>query len=61
MAGHQNLAGTHRHGSANDADQRRFARPVWPKQRENLAFLDREIDRIERQFPGRIALGDRGG
>ena len=50
----------HRHRAAGDADQRRLAGAVGAQEGENLAFGDLEIDRIERDQAGLIALGHGG-
>ena len=44
----KDLARCHRHGAADDTDQRRLAGAVRAEQRENLAFGDIQIDRVER-------------
>ena len=48
MAVDQNFARSHRHRAADDADQRRLAGAVRTQEGENLAFVDLQIDRVER-------------
>jgi hypothetical protein len=44
--------------AANDVDQRGFARTIGAEQRENLAALDVQIDRLQGLKAGRVGFGD---
>ena len=54
--GHRSAA--RRNEPADDGDQRRLARAIGAKQRENLALLDLEIDRAECLMPTGISFGN---
>ena len=60
MAVDEDLARSHRHGAADDPDQRRLAGAVRTEQGEDLAFGDLQIDRVERDEARLVTLGHRG-
>ena len=57
MPGHLHAAAARPRNAADDGDHRRLARAVRPQQRENLAFLDGQVDAIERLEARRIGFG----
>ncbi len=59
-AGDADRARGHRHRAANHPDQRRLPGAVGAEQGEDLALVDGEIDRVEREISVAVTLGDGG-
>ncbi len=54
---HAHLAAGGIDDPANDADQRRLARTVWPEQGEDFAAVDGQVHAFEGGEPGLIGFG----